>query len=134
MSSFGSSSSGPRTRTRTALTTVAGYSLLPPPYAACSRGRGPHGEGEVEIFTIIDDHEQVLGTVGKDGIFGEMALIDNKPRMAAARASTSCTIICVTRQMFDEKVNHSDPFIRGLLKILADNNRDMTSKWLSALK
>ena len=91
-------------------------------------------EGEVEIFTIIDDHEQVLGSVGKDGIFGEMALIDNKPRMAAARASTSCTIICVTRQMFDEKVNQADPFIRGLLKILADNNRDMTSKWLSALK
>ena len=91
-------------------------------------------EGEVELFKIVDDHEQVLGTVGKDGIFGEMALIDNKPRMAAARASTSCTIICVTRQMFDEKVNQADPFIRGLLKILADNNRDMTSKWLSALK
>lgn len=91
-------------------------------------------EGEVEVFKTIDDQEQVLGTVGKDGIFGEMALIDNKPRMAAARASTSCTIICVTRQMFDEKVNQADPFIRGLLKILADNNRDMTSKWLSALK
>ena len=91
-------------------------------------------EGEVEIFMIIDDHEQVIGTVGKDGIFGEMALIDNQPRMAAARALTSTTIICVTRQMFDEKVNHADPFIRGLLKILADNNRDMTSKWLSALE
>ena len=91
-------------------------------------------EGEVEIFIIIDDHEQVLGTVGKDGIFGEMALIDNQPRMANARTTKSTTIICVTRQMFDEKVSHADPFIRGLLKILADNNRDMTSKWLSALK
>lgn len=91
-------------------------------------------EGEVEIFMTKDGHEQVLGTVGKDGIFGEMALIDNQPRMAAARALTSTTIICVTRQMFDEKVNHADPFIRGLLKILADNNRDMSSKWLSALK
>ena len=91
-------------------------------------------EGEVEVFKTIDDQEQVLGTVGKDGIFGEMALIDNKPRMAAARASTSCTIICVTRQMFDEKVNQADPFIRGLLKILADNNRDITGKWLMALQ
>ncbi len=90
-------------------------------------------EGEVEIFIIIDDHEQVLGTVGKDGIFGEMALIDNQPRMANARATKSTTIICVTRQMFDEKLNQADPFIRGLLKILADNNRDITSKWLMAL-
>ena len=79
-----------------------------------------------------DGHEQVLGTVGKDGIFGEMALIDNQPRMAA-ETLTSTTIICVTRQMFDQKVNHADPFIRGLLKILADNNRDITGKWLSAL-
>ena len=91
-------------------------------------------EGEVEIFMIIDDHEQVLGTVGKDGIFGEMALIDNQPRMANARATKTTTIICVTRQMFDEKLNQADPFIRGLLKILADNNRDITSKWLMALK
>ena len=90
-------------------------------------------DGEVEIFTIIDDHEQVLGTVGKDGIFGEMALIDNQPRMANARATKTTTIICVTRQMFDEKLNRADPFIRGLLKILADNNRDITSKWLMAL-
>ena len=91
-------------------------------------------EGEVEIFIIKDDHEQVLGTVGKDGIFGEMALIDNQPRMANARTTKSTTIICVTRQMFDEKLNQADPFIRGLLKILADNNRDITSKWLMALK
>ena len=90
-------------------------------------------EGEVEIFIIKDDHEQVLGTVGKDGIFGEMALIDNQPRMANARTTKSTTIICVTRQMFDEKLNRADPFIRGLLKILADNNRDITSKWLMAL-
>ena len=91
-------------------------------------------EGEVEIFIIKDDHEQVLGTVGKDGIFGEMALIDNQPRMANARTTKSTTIICVTRQMFDEKLNQADPFIRGLLKILADNNRDITSKWLMALQ
>ena len=91
-------------------------------------------DGEVEIFIIIDDHEQVLGTVGKDGIFGEMALIDNQPRMANARTTKSTTIICVTRQMFDEKLNQADPFIRGLLKILADNNRDITSKWLMALQ
>ena len=90
-------------------------------------------EGEVEIFKIVDDQAQVIGTVGKDGIFGEMALIDNEPRMAGARATKKTTIICVTRQMFDEKLNQADPFICGLLKILADNNREITSKWLSAL-
>ncbi|MEK9723274.1 MAG: cyclic nucleotide-binding domain-containing protein [Rhodospirillaceae bacterium] len=85
-------------------------------------------EGEVEIVKVIDGREQVLGTVGKGGIFGEMALIDNKPRMAAARAARGTTIICVTRQMFEDKLRKSDPFIRGLLNILADNIRRISTK------
>lgn len=85
-------------------------------------------DGEVEIVKVIDGQETVLGSVGKGGIFGEMALIDNKPRMAAARAARGTTIICVTRQMFDEKLKKSDPFIRGLLNILADNIRAISTK------
>jgi len=85
-------------------------------------------EGDVEIVKIIDGHETVLGTVSKGGIFGEMALIDSKPRMAAARAAGGVTIICVTRQMFEDKLSKSDPFIRGLLNILADNIRRVSSK------
>jgi len=85
-------------------------------------------DGEVEIVKIIDGHETVLGSVGKGGIFGEMALIDSKPRMAAARASRGTTIICVTRQMFEEKLRKSDPFIRGLLNILAENIRSISTK------
>jgi len=80
-------------------------------------------EGDVEIVKVVDGNELILGTVGKGGIFGEMALIDSKPRMAAARAASGVTIICVTRQMFEEKLRKSDPFIRGLLNILADNIR-----------
>jgi len=85
-------------------------------------------DGEVEIVKVIDGTEQVLGTIGKGGIFGEMALIDSSPRMAAARAATGTTIICVTRQMFEEKLRKSDPFIRGLLNILADTIRRMGNK------
>jgi len=84
-------------------------------------------DGEVEIVKIIDGHEKVLGSVSKGGIFGEMALIDSKPRMASARAVGGVTIICVTRQMFEEKLRKSDPFIRGLLNILADNIRRVSN-------
>ncbi len=81
-------------------------------------------DGEVEIFKEIDGEERALGTVGPGAIFGEMALIDSKPRMASARAATGCTIICVTRAMFDAKLGKADPFIRGLLNILADGVRN----------
>ncbi len=69
-------------------------------------------DGEVEVFKEIDGEEKILGTIGPGAIFGEMALIDSKPRMASARASAGCTIICVTRAMFDAKLKSADPFIR----------------------
>lgn len=80
-------------------------------------------EGEVEITKKVDGHTQVLATIGKGGMFGEMALIDSKPRMAGARAHKGSTIIVVTRVMFEEKLSKADPFVRGLLNILADHVR-----------
>ena len=79
--------------------------------------------GEVQIVKIIDGVETVLGTIGKGGMFGEMALIDSKPRMAAARCTKGATIIVVTRAMFEQKMTKADPFSRGLLNILVDHIR-----------
>ena len=82
--------------------------------------------GEVEIYKEVDGVVTVLGTVGQGGIFGEMALIDSKPRMAAARARKGSTIIVVTRDTFDQKLSKADPFIRGLLNILVENVRNLS--------
>ncbi len=79
--------------------------------------------GEVEIVKEIDGVVTVLGTVGQGGIFGEMALIDSKPRMALARCYKGSTIIIVSRGMFEQKLAKSDPFIRGLLNILVNQIR-----------
>jgi CRP/FNR family cyclic AMP-dependent transcriptional regulator len=81
-------------------------------------------EGEVEIVKTIDGEKKVLGVIGKGGMFGEMALIDSKPRMAMARASRGTTIIIVSQAMFDQKMQKADPFVRGLLNILADHVRN----------
>ena len=83
--------------------------------------------GEVEIIKVNDNNEEVIGVIGVGGIFGEMALIDSKPRMAMARTSKSTTIIVVTKQMFDEKMKLVDPFIRGLLNIFVDQIRSISN-------
>ena len=83
--------------------------------------------GEIEICKVVEDKSIVLGSVGAGGIFGEMALIDNKPRMASARGSMGGTVIVVTRAMFEQKLARTDPFIKALLKIFADNIRRMAS-------
>ena len=82
--------------------------------------------GSVEIFKNVDGNDVLLGSIGKGGIFGEMALIDDKPLMASARAAEASVYIIVSRNMFENKLSKTDPFIRGLLKILAGQVRSLS--------
>ncbi len=83
-------------------------------------------EGSVEIYKTIDGKEKILGAIGKGGIFGEMALVDDTPRMAFSRAVEATQLVVISRMMFHQKLEKTDPFIRGLLNIFADNIRRMT--------
>ena len=81
--------------------------------------------GEIEIWVADDGERRVLGTVKAGGIFGEMALIDNAPRMASATAVKSSVCIVIPDRMFQEKMNQADTFIVALLRIFCGNNRSM---------
>ena len=84
--------------------------------------------GQVEIVKVVEDEETVLSAIGEGGMFGEMALIDNKPRMATARAAKMTTLIFITRMMFEQKMVKADPFVRGLIKILVGNIRSLSAE------
>jgi len=85
--------------------------------------------GRVEIVRENDDgSEQILATIGTGAMFGEMAVIDDSPRMATARALDPTTVIVVTEQMFLQKLEKADPFLRGLMHIMADTIRTMGKK------
>jgi len=88
--------------------------------------------GKVEISKkAANGQSTVLGYITEGGIFGEMALIDNKPRMAMARSVDVTTVIIVTEATFEEKMRKTDPFIRGLLNIFVRNIRDTTDKLIN---
>jgi len=79
-------------------------------------------EGEVEITK----NGLLLATLKKGELFGEMALVDDQPRMATARAVTDVSVVIIGREAFREKLAKSDPFIRGLLNIFVRNIRNLT--------
>ncbi len=79
--------------------------------------------GDVEIFRTEQGKEIQLGVVGAGSIIGEMALIDDEPRMATARAINQAVVVTVEREAFENKVKNADPFIRKLLRILVRYTR-----------
>lgn len=85
--------------------------------------------GKVEISKNLDNGTvKVLGYVPSGGIFGEMALIDNKPRMAMARAVETTSVIIISEHILTEKLKKTDPFIRGLINVFMRNIRDISAR------
>lgn len=79
-------------------------------------------EGQVEI----SKHGLTLATLGKGELFGEMALVDDQPRMASAAAVSDVSVVVINRDTFREKLSKADPFIRGLINIFVRNIRNLT--------
>ncbi len=79
-------------------------------------------DGTVEITK----NGMTLATLGKGELFGEMALVDDQPRMASAVALSDAAVVIISRDTFREKLAKADPFIRGLLNIFVRNIRNLT--------
>ena len=85
--------------------------------------------GKVEISKAGPNGEKmVLGSIGQGGIFGEMALIDNAPRMAKATSVATTTVIIITQTTLEQKLKRTDPFVRALFNIFVRNIRELTDK------
>ena len=77
--------------------------------------------GNVQIIKESDNGPKVLGVLEKGAMFGEMALIDNKPRMASAKAINGpVELLIVSKANFQKKMEQLDPFTRGLIKFMAE--------------
>jgi len=84
--------------------------------------------GLVEIEKTCDDGKQLIGYVGAGEIFGEMAPIDDEPRMASARALKDTVCVVVPEAVFHDKLEHADPFVRDLLGVLVRALRAVTNR------
>ncbi len=91
-------------------------------------------EGQVRISRrLLGMGEEALSFVGRGEVFGEMALIDDQPRSADARAHTDgCTVLTVDRHRLEE-VLEMDPdaarqFIGLLCQILCRRLRAMNNR------
>ncbi len=81
--------------------------------------------GSVEIIKTVNDvsgtKEEVLDLLQPGAVFGEIALIDNKPRMASAKAASDNVCLHVlSKTQFATMLDSTNPFIKKLLEILTN--------------
>lgn len=88
-------------------------------------------EGEMGhlMYVVLDGHVeitmrgQLLDVIAPGGSFGEMALVDNSPRSATARARTPCTLAAVDKTRFQQLIQSSPDFALAVMKTLAHRLR-----------
>ena len=95
---------------------------------------GMHGEeafllkeGAVEIFRSSDSGEVILATITPGDIFGEMALVDSRPRSASARCVGIVVATPIPRRLLEQELARSPLIVRTLvdryIRIIRDANR-----------
>jgi CRP-like cAMP-binding protein len=81
-------------------------------------------EGEVELRI----GSRVVETLSSGEPFGEMALIDQAPRVATAIAKTDCKLAVIPEKRFLFMVQTTPHFALQIMKVMADRLRRMNER------
>ena len=76
--------------------------------------------GSVKIAKIVDNNEVLLAVLKTGDIFGEMALLESKPRAACAVAYEECQLMAVNRANFERMVSSQPQIVARLTTLLAE--------------
>ncbi len=77
-------------------------------------------EGEVAITKVASGNEVILAMLKRGDMFGEMALLENKPRSASAIAHSPCRLMVINRNNFDQMVTTQPQLIARLTTTFAE--------------
>jgi len=98
--------------------------------------QGEHGnlmyillQGAVDITMKVDRGETILKTVSSpNDFFGEMALLDDRPRSASAIATRRTRVIAVDGQTFETMILTNGKFALKIIKVLAERIRNSNTQ------
>lgn len=77
-------------------------------------------KGSVKITKIVNNNEVLLAVLKPGDIFGEMSLLENKPRSASAIAFEDATLLAVNKANFQGMVTKQPQIITRLTQLLAE--------------
>ena len=77
-------------------------------------------KGSVKICKVAGNNESLLAVLKEGDIFGEMALLEGKPRIASAVAYEDCKVITVNKENFELIIKSQPQLIAKVTSLLAD--------------
>ena len=88
--------------------------------------------GKVAIFKTVAGKRIEIGEVEQGGIFGEMALIDDHPRMASAMAMEETACVIIGKARLFEQMEKAPKGVRVIVNALLGNIRAMGAELAEA--
>jgi CRP/FNR family transcriptional regulator, cyclic AMP receptor protein len=83
------------------------------------------------VYVVLDGkvdlrvNGRLVETVGPGGILGEMALIEQAPRVATASAKTDCDLLPISEARFMTMIQQTPHFALQIMKVMASRLRRM---------
>jgi CRP-like cAMP-binding protein len=113
---------------------VAGMAEDPPVYFDRGKVIVREGQTGMRMYVVIKGTVAVSVTgrvverLAPGGVFGELALLEQSPRLASVFAETDCEVLPVNRAAFLQLVKMSPEFAASLLARLAERLKVLTGK------
>jgi len=84
-------------------------------------------KGVVEVIVTDQGAERQISLMGKNEMFGEVALIDHQPRTATVRAVEKTVLVPIRRKLVEVLLEKSDPILSHLLLVILERFRNKQS-------
>ncbi|HXJ09764.1 MAG TPA: cyclic nucleotide-binding domain-containing protein [Burkholderiales bacterium] len=102
-------------------------------------GRTVFKEGDPgdTVYVVLDGKVdlrvagRLVETVGPGGVLGEMALIEQAPRVATATARTACDLQPISEARFMSMIQQTPHFALQIMKVIASRLRRMNVRLMS---
>lgn len=87
--------------------------------------------GMIDITINRGDGEALLSRLGPGDIFGEMAVIDERPRTANALVHEDCELVPITREALNKRLDSNDSIVTLLLKVVLRRYRSTLQRYVA---
>ena len=77
-------------------------------------------EGNVDVVIEAESGERAVAQIGKHQLFGEMALLANRPRTTTIRAASDTRLLALRQDVFVRLVEEDAATALGITRVLID--------------